>query len=95
MFRSFVKHNLKTGDKFKLFYSIDKETYSEIKDILFEVTSAFCTVGYTLGITPRLSIISKIIICICMFIGRVGTLTLISMWLKEKKKPHSSLSLRL
>ena len=56
-----------------------------LKDILFEVTSAFCTVGYTLGITPKLSIISKIIICICMFIGRVGTLTLISMWLKEKK----------
>ena len=39
LFRSFVKHNLKTGDKFKLFYSIDKETYSEIKDILFEVVN--------------------------------------------------------
>ena len=39
MFRSFVKHNLKTGDKFKLFYSLDKETYTEIKDILFEVVN--------------------------------------------------------
>ena len=38
-FRSFVKHNLKTGDKFKLFYSLDKETYTEIKDILFEVVN--------------------------------------------------------
>ena len=39
LFRSFVKHNLKTGDKFKLFYSDDKETYTEIKDILFEVVN--------------------------------------------------------
>lgn len=39
LFRSFVKHNLKTGDKFKLFYSVDKETYTEIKDILFEVVN--------------------------------------------------------
>lgn len=39
LFRSFVKHNLKTGDKFKLFYSLDKETYTEIKDILFEVVN--------------------------------------------------------
>ena len=67
-----------------LFISIIEKDFL-LKDILFEVTSAFCTVGYTLGITPKLSIISKIIICICMFIGRVGTLTLISMWLKEKK----------
>lgn len=39
LFRSFVKHNLKTSDKFKLFYSVDKETYTEIKDILFEVVN--------------------------------------------------------
>ena len=56
-----------------------------LKDILFEVTSAFCTVGFTTGITHKLSVISKIIICITMFIGRVGTLTLLSIWLKEKK----------
>lgn len=56
-----------------------------LKDILFEVTSAFCTVGFTTGITDKLSVISKIIICVTMFIGRVGTLTLLSIWLKEKK----------
>ena len=39
LFRSFVKHNLKTSDKFKLFYSVDKKTYTEIKDILFEVVN--------------------------------------------------------
>ena len=39
LFRSFVKHNLKTSDKFKLFYSVDKDIYTEIKDILFEVVN--------------------------------------------------------
>lgn len=45
-------------------------------DILFEVISAFGTVGSTLGITSQLSIIGKIIIIILMFIGRLGTITM-------------------
>ncbi len=45
-------------------------------ECLFEVVSAFGTVGLSLGITPELSGISKIVIMLCMFIGRVGLLTL-------------------
>ncbi|MBW7455164.1 TrkH family potassium uptake protein [Paenibacillus sepulcri] len=44
--------------------------------ILFETTSAFGTVGLTLGITPELSTVGKIIICLTMFAGRLGPLTL-------------------
>ncbi|QYR20492.1 TrkH family potassium uptake protein [Paenibacillus sp. sptzw28] len=44
--------------------------------ILFETTSAFGTVGLTLGITPELSAIGKIIISLTMFCGRLGPLTL-------------------
>ncbi|MFC5469555.1 TrkH family potassium uptake protein [Cohnella suwonensis] len=44
--------------------------------ILFEVTSAFGTVGLSLGITPQLTLAGKIIIIIMMFIGRLGPLTL-------------------
>ncbi|MDQ8735844.1 TrkH family potassium uptake protein [Paenibacillus sp. LHD-38] len=44
--------------------------------ILFEVTSAFGTVGLSLGLTPELSVIGKIIIACMMFIGRLGPLTL-------------------
>jgi trk system potassium uptake protein TrkH len=44
--------------------------------ILFEVTSAFGTVGLTLGITPDLSIVGKILISLTMFAGRLGPLTL-------------------
>lgn len=43
--------------------------------ILYEIFSAFGTVGVTVGITPNLSIGSKIIISILMFIGRLGPIT--------------------
>lgn len=44
--------------------------------ILFEVVSAFCTVGSSTGITPDLTSYSKIWLVIAMFIGRVGPVTL-------------------
>ena len=44
---------------------------------IFETGSAVGTVGLTLGITPELSLASKIIIMILMYLGRVGGLTLI------------------
>ncbi|HOD66423.1 MAG TPA: TrkH family potassium uptake protein [candidate division Zixibacteria bacterium] len=43
---------------------------------LFEVVSAFGTVGLSLGITPELNMPGKIVIILTMFIGRVGLLTL-------------------
>jgi trk system potassium uptake protein TrkH len=45
-------------------------------DILFEVISAFGTVGLSLGITTQLSTIGKLVITITMFVGRIGPLTL-------------------
>jgi len=45
-------------------------------DILFEVISAFGTVGLSLGVTTQLSIVGKIVITITMFVGRIGPLTL-------------------
>ncbi|KRE96873.1 ATP synthase subunit J [Paenibacillus sp. Soil766] len=44
--------------------------------ILFEVTSAFGTVGLTMGLTPELSSLGKVLICLTMFAGRLGTITL-------------------
>jgi len=44
--------------------------------ILFEVTSAFGTVGLTMGLTTQLTLTGKIIIILMMFIGRLGPLTL-------------------
>lgn len=48
--------------------------------LLFEVTSAFGTVGLSTGITPDLSALSKFIISLIMFIGRLGPMTIATIW---------------
>ena len=47
-----------------------------IMPIAFEIVSAFSTVGLSTGITADLTFLGKVVIMICMFIGRIGTLTL-------------------
>ncbi|UBH09323.1 TrkH family potassium uptake protein [Macrococcus armenti] len=47
--------------------------------IFFEVMSAFGTCGLSLGITGDLTSLSKIVIMILMFIGRVGLISVIIM----------------
>ncbi|MDY0408039.1 TrkH family potassium uptake protein [Virgibacillus soli] len=59
------------------------EPFSVTK-ILFEVTSAFGTVGLSLGITAKLSMTSKIILMVLMFIGRVGVITVLFMFKKKR-----------
>ncbi|MED4954991.1 TrkH family potassium uptake protein [Paenibacillus macerans] len=44
--------------------------------ILFETTSAFGTVGLSMGLTGKLTVIGKILISFTMFAGRLGLLTL-------------------
>ncbi|MDY3983402.1 MAG: potassium transporter TrkG [Veillonellaceae bacterium] len=57
-------------------------------DDLFEVTSAFGTVGLTRGITPYLSDVSKWTLIVVMFIGRVGVLSVIgAVALRRKPNP--------
>ncbi|MBP1962509.1 TrkH family potassium uptake protein [Paenibacillus aceris] len=49
---------------------------SQLLKILFEVTSAFGTVGLTMGLTPDLTTFGKILISLTMFAGRLGPITL-------------------
>lgn len=53
--------------------------------LLFEVVSAFGTVGLSTGITPDLSAAGKLVIICIMFIGRLGAVTLLSMWIDHPK----------
>lgn len=46
-------------------------------DCLFETASAVGTVGLTLGLTSQLGLVSRGILIVLMFFGRVGGLTLI------------------
>ena len=56
--------------------------------IFFEATSAFSTVGLSMGLTPELSLIGKVMITITMFVGRVGPLTLAFAIAKKRKENH-------
>ncbi len=49
-------------------------------DALFEITSAFGTVGLSTGITTTLSVFSKILSIFIMYIGRLGPLTIATLW---------------
>jgi Trk-type K+ transport system membrane component len=51
--------------------TILEPTFS-LMEIIFEVSSAFGTVGFSMGITAELSTMGKIMIMILMFIGRIG-----------------------
>lgn len=56
-----------------------------LRDILFEQVSGLSTTGLTTGITPTLSIPSKLILIVTMYIGRLGPLTIATLWKTERK----------
>lgn len=60
---------------------------------LFETGSAIGTVGLTVGITTKLSLISRILLMILMFFGRVGGLTLIYAAVPSAESLNSRLPL--
>ncbi len=56
--------------------------------LLFEVVSAFGTVGFSLGITAQLSTASKAILILVMSIGRLGPLTVFYA-LSQRRRPQT------
>jgi len=56
-------------------------------DMLFEVVSAFGTVGLSRGLTPQLSDIGRLVITLTMFVGRLGPLTL-AFGIAQKQKEN-------
>ena len=61
-------------------FSLDK--------LLFEAVSAFGTVGLSMGITPYLSPLGRILITFLMYVGRIGPLTLIYAFAVGSKKTN-------
>ena len=59
---------------------------------VFEVVSAIATVGLTTGITPELTIGSQIVLCVLMFLGRAGCMTVMLAW-KAPNAPTAELPL--
>jgi trk system potassium uptake protein TrkH len=48
-----------------------------MKKVFYEAFSAFGTVGLSLGITPQLNALSKVVLILLMYAGRIGPLTLL------------------
>ena len=59
----------------------------------FETSSAVGTVGLTLGITPGVGMISKLLLTLLMFVGRVGSITILMSFSSERKMVASKLPL--
>ncbi len=56
------------------------EPHLNMRDVLFEMSSAMGTVGLSTGITSSLSVASKFISMLVMYVGRLGPLTVASIW---------------
>lgn len=63
----------------------DMQPQLPMQDVFFEIFSALGTVGISTEITRQLTMLSKIVIVLLMYCGRVGSLTL-ALSLSRKKK---------
>ncbi|MGK0469144.1 MAG: trk system potassium uptake protein TrkH [Clostridium sp.] len=66
--------------------SITEQGGVPFEHLFYEATSAFATVGLSLGLTTNLTIGGKIIIILTMYAGRVGPLTIILALANKKFK---------
>lgn len=63
----------------------------EFMDILFEVSSAISTTGSSLAFTSSLSVIGKVVICILMYIGRLGPMTVVMSLTGKNKETNNNI----
>ena len=79
-----ITENFKTENNMDMRHA--KEGNISIQNIVFEVVSAFATVGLTVGITPILTFAGKIVIISLMIMGRLGPITIsIALFKKHKE----------
>jgi len=57
--------------------------------LLFELISAFATVGLSLDLTPTLTAGAKTLLIVNMFVGRIGLLTVMATLIKQDSRPAS------
>jgi len=57
---------------------------------LFEVVSAFGTVGLSMGLTPTLPAAGKCLVCVLMLVGRLGPLSLVLVLMRPPQSTSFS-----
>ncbi len=60
-----------------MFFLLITETGATFQEVAFECTSAFGTVGLSLGLTPHLTIWGRLVLPVLMFVGRLGPITIV------------------
>ncbi len=63
------------------------ESNLSLNNVFYEVVSSICTVGLSRGITPDLSVVSKLVLILLMFLGRVGSVTFALAFGEKKDTP--------
>jgi trk system potassium uptake protein len=58
-------------------FSLIHPHHNQIVKIIFEVISAYATVGFSLGFTPQISEVEKVLYAMLMFSGRIGLFTIL------------------
>ena len=75
---------------YALIATFERENPAATHDnLLFEIFSAFGTVGLSTGLTTGLSVGSKIVICILMFFGRLGPITMFQVFQQNMDKEEN------
>ncbi len=69
-----------------IFFLLLTEPQARFIDVMFESFSAFTNLGLSLGLTPHLSSLGKLLIILSMIIGRIGTLTFVLAFKKRSEK---------
>ena len=88
IFRSLAIATVSTMIVFSFLFVLAITETIPIFPLAFEVFSAFGTVGLSMGVTEDLSDIGRVLMCMVMFVGRIGPLTLFFLLLKPKKEAY-------
>jgi trk system potassium uptake protein len=62
---------------------VSLEPNMQLKEVAFECFSAYSTVGLSLGITAKFGTLSKLVLIVVMFIGRVSMLSILIAVMKN------------